>query len=150
MKYLVMPFRKNLFLILFMLCWFQSFSQNILKGATVNILCNYKFDRNLNEWKLIDKCFKVNYEVQFLDKEIDVYDKETGDYNQILTNKRTPVKSVANKLIYYEGLTDVMRKNSKVDVFVSYAPNTKNYIDFTYIEVDFKLRIYLTDIYFYK
>lgn len=43
------------------------------------------------QWKKIDNCFKVNYEIEFLDKEIDIYDGITGTYNHILINKKSPI-----------------------------------------------------------
>ncbi len=143
-----MVYRKNLFLIFIMFSCFTSFSQ-IPKGATSNLLCNYKYDRSVGEWKMIKNCFNVNYEVSFLDKEVDVYDKITGVYKQIMTDKKTPT-TIRKGYIYYTGLKDIVRDNSKVDILVSFENSEKEFIDFIYIEADFKVRIYLSDLYFYK
>jgi hypothetical protein len=139
---------KIIFLILTIFSSNRSFSQ-IPKGATINLLCNYKYDRSLSEWKKIDNCFKVNYEVTFQDKEIDVYDGATGVVNQILTNKKSPI-TIRKGYIYYKGLKDIMRENSMVDVLISFEKIGNYYIDFTYLELDFRIRVYITDLYFYK
>ena len=146
-----MEYKSKFFLgfFLFFLSCFTCFAQNIPKGATISLLCNYKFDRSIMEWKKIDNCFQVSYEVAFLDKEIDVYDKTTGVYNQILINKKSPI-NIRKGYILYQGLKDIQRENSIVDVLVSFEKDGNSYIDFTYLELDFRIRVYITDLYFYK
>jgi hypothetical protein len=43
-----------------------------------------------------------------------------------------------------------MRKDLMVDVLVTLEKNGNYYIDFTYLEIDFRQRFYTKDLYFYK